>query len=243
MRVLNVFVFLFAFNINVQVKAEVKTAPVGCLKEKVFPCLIKSDDPLLEMSTSDLKIFAQKGLILQLDDAKNLTLISGRIWVKVKRKLNAKYTSGKALLSKGLHEIEFSREKTFFRPLLGRVLLRPKGHENPIEIPVGYENEIMSVGRDGKAVVGVPRPADLKQAMHGAGLFYRTSRRLYDTDMKEYYKHWSDAIENSSRMNRYIAAREVGKQEDAERSWLERKRLREAERNQLRQKFWNKVFR
>ena len=119
----------------------------------------------------------------------------------------------------------------------------PKGHSKSVAVPAGYENEIMQVDRTGKSVVGVPRPADLEQVLHSAGLFFRNNKSEYNYEMKLYHEVWQDAVRNSSKMNRYLASREIERVQEEKKLWLERKKAQEKARQELRQKFWNKVFR
>lgn len=215
--------------------------PAGCIKDKRYPCTIKSAKMPLEFEIGRGQYSLGEQSALRLESASKSQLLQGSAWVRAGENQEFKINANVMIEFSGDIFAEKSKDMLMHvKNLNAEINFHSKHVFKEESLPVGFQNWYGSLAVDGQVLRGIIRPIEkevfLKSWMPLAGGSAAELRKL----AKSYLDLWVDTISASGDLYQQVAERRLASVKEKEKQATDRAQKKRHEEADLRRLYREK---
>lgn len=184
--------------------------PDSCVKDRKFPCTIKSAKYPLQFESGKFKLFLDKETAVQMISAEKMQLMQGKLWVEASELSQMQVSANLKLNFQG--ELFCERRKDQVLQVLNlnaQISFDSKHVFQEEALPVGFENWYGALAVNGEILRGVIKPIEREVFLKAWTPL--TGRPLAELrkKVKEYLDLWSGNVEASAAMYQEVVERSL----------------------------------
>lgn len=243
------YIFSF-FDLSIEAKEiitlptanEVTTLPKGCLIENI-PCSIMTPKKKkYEIFLGKTRIGLDEQTVVLRESTSEITLISGRIWVKIDGFTRIKSEYGHVEAQAGEFWVESKKNRTVFSNIFGELNLIPKGSSSPLKLYAGFENWLGPVDKHAQATSGIPMLISIEDHVYRWARLFPGKKTEFRKVVEEYFKEWQGHIEEASLKQEALVKRYIAHDLEYKQQALARRKAIEKEHIRVRDMMQKRMF-
>ncbi|KYG65186.1 hypothetical protein AZI87_11510 [Bdellovibrio bacteriovorus] len=237
-----VLIFIMAFQMEVRVRAsgDVLQQPSECLKSKET-CALQVTGKALHYSSESLKIHAKDGSTLVRLAPDQWRFVNGAVWMEKSKNVELETLYGTLKATQGQYFVVDQGNKVLVRNMDATLTVTLRDGKT-LSLPEGFEFWISGVNSKGQTDYGMIQPVDMKSHLPLWNLMYEGSKKDFIAMVSHLRENWGDLTEKSALIYKNVVEREIASEKQKERAEQVRKARIEAERQEMKRLYHQRVF-
>ena len=236
------------FTIEVRVRAESvqKTEanaplvnPAGCVGDVKSLCAIETAEDekfTFKLETGTVVLGPETTVVRH--SSNELRLLRGHVWI---RPIAGKIIQFRTEFGWARANTEYWIERTdrtmTASAAKGPVEIQARASHEVLTVPLGLENTLSRVGKNGRATVGIPMPIDPKRHLERWAQLYSGSKSAFEKEVAVFKASWTKGRAEATAIHRTLLERKVASIDAESKARAEARRKIEARDREIREKF------